>query len=56
MSPVTGLTRLSGQLCCLFIWKISARSSNKTKIVEHVSFATVAALDCCVALLIRLIC
>ena len=27
MSPVTGLARLPGRICCLFIWEISARST-----------------------------
>ena len=62
MSPVTGLARLPGRICCLFIWEISAWSTgmkfkNKTKMVKHklVSFATVVALWTLVNLLIKLI-
>ena len=63
MSLVTGLARLPGRLCCLFIWELSAWSTGmklteKIKIVKHklVSFTIVVALWTLVTLLIKLIC
>ena len=61
MSPVTGLAQLPGQILCVLIWEISARSNrmnsrNTTKMVEHklILFAAVRTLLTLVTLLIKL--
>ena len=61
MSLVTGLARLPGRICGVFIWEISARSTrmnsrNTSKMVEHKLklFATVRTLWTLLTLLLKL--